>query len=89
MVKLEGTLEEMIKFVTALKEGVDTTKEIIEQGTTTVKKVKRKLSQWQRFLRDFVFRKQKRSESNAAYLGARTKAASRAYKKMKKGRKKR
>ena len=48
---------------------------------TAAKKTKKTLSKWHRFLRDFKFRKRKRNESTSAYMGARTKAASRAYKK--------
>ena len=54
-------------------------------GKKAVKKtVKRAATGWQRFLKSFKFRKQKRNESNSAYFGARTKAASRAYKRRKK-----
>ena len=54
-------------------------------GKKAVKKtVKRTVTAWQRFLKGFKFRKQKRNESNSAYFGARTKAASRAYKRRKK-----
>ena len=60
-------------------------KEAKEQGKKVVKRVKKRVkSAWQKFLKDFKFRKQKRNESNAAYFGARTKAASRAYKRLKK-----
>ena len=60
-------------------------KEAKEQGKKIVKRAKRKVkTAWQKFLKDFKFRKQKRNESNAAYFGARTKAASRAYKRLKK-----
>lgn len=47
--------------------------------------VKRALTAWQRFLRDFKFRKRRKNESSAAYLSARSKAASRAWKKKNKG----
>ena len=60
-------------------------KEAKEQGKKIVKRAKRKVkTAWQKFLKDFKFRKQKRNESNSAYFGARTKAASRAYKRLKK-----
>ena len=45
----------------------------------------RKKTKWDRHLKSFKFRKQKRNESNSAYFGARSKAASRAYKRRKKG----
>lgn len=41
----------------------------------------RKPSEWHRFSKNFKFRKRKRSESNKEYLGKRSKACSRAYKK--------
>ena len=47
--------------------------------------VKRALTAWQKFLKDFKFRKRRKSESSSAYLSARSKAASRAWKKKKKG----
>ena len=60
-------------------------KEAKEQGKKIVKRTKRTVkTAWQKFLKDFKFRKQKRGESNSAYFGARTKAASRAYKRLKK-----
>ena len=50
----------------------------------TKTKKPRKKTAWDRHLKSFKFRKQKRNESNSAYFGARTKAASRAYKRRKK-----
>ena len=47
--------------------------------------VKRALTAWQKFLKDFKFRKRRKNESSASYLSARSKAASRAWKKKKKG----
>jgi hypothetical protein len=46
---------------------------------------KRALTAWQKFLKEFKFRKRKRTESPSAYLSARSKAASRAWKRTKKG----
>lgn len=75
-------------FMTGVK--TELKKEAKEQGKKVVKRVKKRVkTAWQKFLKDFKFRKQKRNESNSAYFGARTKAASRAYKKMKKGKVKR
>lgn len=81
--KVEGTLEELrdLFLGAAIKEAKDTAK---NAGKKVVKKaVKKTLTAWQKFLKSFDFRKQKRNESNSAYFAARTKAASRAYKKMK------
>ena len=50
-----------------------------------VSKPKRALTPWQRFLRDFTFRKRRKNESSSAYLSARSKAASKAWKKKNKG----
>lgn len=56
----------------------------VEAGREIVKStVKRALTAWQKFLRDFKFRKRRKNESSASYLSARSKAASRAWKKMK------
>jgi hypothetical protein len=41
----------------------------------------RKKNAWHKFQETFEFRKRKRNESNKDYLGKRSKAASRAYKK--------
>ncbi len=41
----------------------------------------RKPNAWHKFSKSFKFRKRKRNESNKDYLGKRSKAASRAYKK--------
>lgn len=43
----------------------------------------RKTSAWHKFNKKFDFRKRKRNESSKDYLSARSKAASRAYKKSK------
>ena len=82
--KVEGTLAELreLFMMEAKKELKETAK---SAGKKAVKKtVKRTVTAWQRFLKGFKFRKQKRNESNSAYFGARTKAASRAYKRRKK-----
>ena len=84
-IKLEGSLGDLIKFIEAIGKGVEVTKEVVQTGKTVGKKTKRALNAWQKFLRDFVWRKKKKSESNAHYMGLRSKAASRAWKKLKKG----
>ena len=79
--KIEGTLEELrdLFLGAAIKEAKDTAK---SAGKKVVKKaVKKVLTEWQKFLKSFKYRKQRRNESNSAYFAARTKAASRAYKK--------
>lgn len=79
MVKVDGTIAELRELFlgAAEKELKETAK---RAGKKAVKKtVKRALSAWQRFLRGFKFRKQRKNESNAQYLGARTKAAGVAY----------
>ena len=82
--KVEGTLEELrALFVEGVKQ--EARKTAKSAGKKAVRKtVKRTKSAWQKFLKSFKFRKQKRNESNSAYFGARTKAASRAYKRRKK-----
>ena len=91
MVKVEGTLDELRRLFlgAAEKELKETAK---RAGKKAVKKtIKRALSAWQKFLKSFKFRKQKRNESNAKYFGARTKAAGIAYRRTqrkKKGTKK-
>lgn len=58
----------------------------VKVGTEIVKSTaKRALTAWQKFLKEFKFRKRKRNETSASYLSARSKAASRAWKKLKKG----
>ena len=46
--------------------------------------VRRTRSAWVKFLKRFKFRSRRKSEKPAAYMSARTKAASRAYRKLKK-----
>ena len=54
-------------------------------GTKAVKEVvKRAPTAWNKFLKRFKFRKRKRNESPSVYMGLRTKAASRAYKRSRK-----
>ena len=79
--KVEGTLAELRElFMGGVKSELK--KEAKKQGEKVVKRAKKRVkTAWQRFLKDFKFRKQKRNESNSAYFGARTKAASRAYRK--------
>jgi hypothetical protein len=81
--KVEGTLAELRElFMSGVK--TELKKEAKEQGKKIVRRTKKRVkTAWQKFLKDFKFRKQKRGESNSAYFGARTKAASRAYKKLK------
>ena len=79
MVKVEGTIEELKRlFVGAAEKELKETAK--RAGKKAVKKtVKRALSAWQRFLKAFKFRRQRKSESNTAYFSARTKAAGIAY----------
>ena len=82
--KVEGTLEELreLFMMEAKKELKQTAK---RAGKKAVKKtVTRAKSEWQRFLKNFKFRKQKRNEKSSTYFGLRTKAAARAYKRRKK-----
>ena len=65
------------------EEGKVQTVKVAKEGVKAV--AKKVLSAWHIFLRDFKFRKRKRNESPGAYLSARSKAASRAWKKKKKG----
>jgi len=83
LVKIEGTLSELRDlFLAGAKSELK--KEAKKQGEKVVKRAKRRVkTAWQKFLKDFKFRKQKRNESNSAYFGARTKAAARAYKRAK------
>ena len=84
MVKVEGTLEELADLFANRGSPTRTTRSKASKAGRTPSKTKRKSTAWQRFLKSFKFRKQKRNESNSAYFGARTKAASRAYKRRKK-----
>ena len=87
MVKIEGTLEELrdLFLQGMLSEAKDKAK---KTGRKVVRKTEKLvLTAWQKFLKSFKFRKQRKSEKSTAYFSARTKAASRAYKRMKKGRK--
>ena len=47
------------------------------------KKKRKKLNSWQRFLKTFQYRKRRKNESGTDYGAARMKAASRAFKKVK------
>ena len=49
------------------------------------RKKRKKLNKWQRFSKQFQFRKQRQSETNKQYFAARSTAASKAYKKTQKG----
>ena len=74
--KVEGTLDELRSLFlgAAEKELKDTAK---RAGKKVVKKVvKRALSAWQKFLKSFKFRKQRKNESNAKYLCSSTKILS-------------
>ena len=82
MVKVEGTIEELKRlFVGAAEKELKRTAK--KAGKKVVEKtVKRALSAWQRFLKAFKFRRQRKSESNTAYFSARTSAASKAYRRQ-------
>jgi hypothetical protein len=86
--EVKGTLEELRElFLQGVVSEAQTTAK--RAGKKLVKKVvKKTLTTWQRFLRDFKFRKQKRNEKSSTYFGLRTKAASRAYRRTMKQRRK-
>ncbi len=85
LVRVEGTIAELRELFLEAAKG-EARRVAKKAGKKAVQKtVKRTLSAWQRFLRDFKFRKQKRNEKSSTYFGLRTRAASRAYKKAKKG----
>jgi hypothetical protein len=84
LAKVELTLDELMSLL-----GGKTNKRVVNSGkklklTNLKTKKPRKKTAWDRHLKSFNFRKQKRNESNSAYFGARTKAASKAYKRRKK-----
>ena len=56
-----------------------------EAMESPMKKKRRKPNAWIKFSKGFDYRKRRKNESDKAYLGARSAAASRAYKKLKKG----
>ena len=84
-IEIKGSVADIARlFGRAVEEEIKV--QAVKVGKEVVKETaKRVLSAWQRFLRDFRFRKRKRNESPGAYLSARSKAASRAWKKKKKG----
>ena len=88
LVKVEGTLAELRElFLEGVKGEAKRTAK--RAGKKLVKKgVRKSLTAWQRFLKSFKFRKQKRNEKSSTYFGLRTKAAARAYKKLNKKRRK-
>ena len=88
MAKVEMTLDELLALINQgslpkRKKTFKTTMKSVQSGETRIRKPRKKTA-WDRHLKSFKFRKQKRNESNSAYFGARTKAASRAYKRRKK-----
>lgn len=66
----------------------DNMEALSEVSAAPMKKKKRKANPWIKFSKSFSYRKRRKSESPQAYLSARNKAASRAYKKNKGGTKK-
>jgi hypothetical protein len=80
VVEIRGTMEELreLFLASAITEAKRTAK---RAGTKAVKEVvKRAPTAWTRFLKAFKFRKRRKNEANSTYLGLRSKAASRAYK---------
>ena len=84
-IEINGSVADIARlFGRAVEEEVKVqTVKVAKEGVKAV--AKKVLSAWHIFLRDFKFRKRKRNESPGAYLSARSKAASRAWKKKKKG----
>ena len=84
-IEIKGSVADIARlFGRAVEEEVKVqTVKVAKEGVKAV--AKKVLSAWHIFLRDFKFRKRKRNESPGAYLSARSKAASRAWKKKKKG----
>ena len=62
-----------------VKEGEEEVKEL-----TKPKRKRKKRTKWHRFVKAFEYRKRKKNETQNEYLSAKMKAASRAYKKVKK-----
>jgi hypothetical protein len=84
LAKVELTLDELMSLL-GQEMGRNTPKaKKITVSKFTMPKKPRKKTAWDRHLKSFKFRKQKRNESNSEYFGARTKAASKAYKRRKK-----
>jgi len=85
-IEVRGSLEELRElFLLGASEQLKKTAK--KAGKKLIQKTEKKiLTVWQKFLRDFKFRKQRRNEKSSAYFGLRTKAASRAYKKLQKKR---
>ena len=85
MVRVEGTIAELRELF--LEGAKGEAKRIAKKtGKKVVQKTEKVvLTAWQKFLKTFKFRKQKRNEKSSTYFGLRTKAASRAYKRLKKG----
>lgn len=87
MVEVKGTLDELYHIFgesakgEARKVARRAGKKAVRKGTKTV------TSAWTRFLKGFKFRKKRKNEKNTDYLAARSKAASRAYKRSRKGKK--
>ena len=87
MAKVEMTLEEyeaLRRLILSERESEGSRLALRKKSTKRKAKKARKKTAWDRHLKSFKFRKQKRNESNSDYFGARTKAASRAYKRRKK-----
>ena len=68
MAKVEMSLEELMELLSERKT-------VVRKAARkmAVSKPKRALTPWQRFLRDFTFRKRRKNESSSAYLSARSK----------------
>jgi len=84
LLKIEGTFADIRRLFVeaAVEEGKA---QATKAGRDVVKgAVKRTRSAWVKFLKRFKFRARRKSEKPAAYMSARTKAASRAYRKLKK-----
>lgn len=88
MAKVELSLDELLELINQgslpkRKKTFNKTMKSIQSGETKIKKARKKTA-WDRHLKSFKFRKQKRNEKSSTYFGLRTKAAARAYKRRKK-----
>ncbi len=85
MVKVEGTLDEMYELFGEARRAVRSTKQAVSSGKKVVKKVKRPLNAWQKYVK--ANNKKFRYKSGAKKGQVNLKAMSRAFKKTKGGKK--
>tara|TARA_R100000664_G_C2718369_1_gene112656 strand:+ start:677 stop:919 length:243 start_codon:yes stop_codon:yes gene_type:complete len=76
-------IDEVIRLLREIQALGDSAKETVEAAKPITKRVKKRITKYQRFSKNFQYRKKKRNEASSDYIAARAKAVGRAWRREK------